>query len=100
MKLFFKWTFKAFLLLAAVEGFSILFEGFDKTQIGRLVVGASIGSVILGLLFCLLEVKYIPWKKKSLTKKLIKVFDAEPISETVAYFKLGSFDFIQNWNLI
>ena len=93
MKLFFKWTFKAFLLLAAVEGFSILFEGFDKTQIGRLVVGASISSVTLGLLFCLLEVKYIPWKKKSLTKKLIKVFDAEPISETVAYFKLGSFDF-------
>ena len=93
MKLFLKWTFKAFLLFAAIEGFSILLEGFDKTQVGRSIVAIPIGSVILGLFFYWLEVKYIPWQRKRLTRKLIKIFGAKPISETVAHFKLGSFDF-------
>jgi len=93
MKRFLIWTLKGFILLSAMLIIKALVGEFDKSRLGISIVVILIGSLILGLIFYLLELKFIPWRKQKLMNKLVRIFSSTPISENIAYFKLGGFDF-------
>ena len=51
-----------------------------------------IGSLILGLFFYFLEKHYIPSRKRQLNKRLIRIFKAKSISDSISYIRLQNFD--------
>lgn len=49
--------------------------------------------LLLELLIYFLDAKYLPKRKTELAKKIIEIFNAEPVSEGVLRFKFDTFDF-------
>ena len=94
MKTFIKWTLSGLVFLIGITLLSTLTEKFDKSRLGVTTIAIIIGSVALGLLFYFLERKYVPWRKKNISNRLLKLFNANKISDSISTFQLEGFDFI------
>lgn len=92
MKVFFKWTIKAFILLFVIGLIEILNVGLKKAHIVDGLLFICIGSFILGGVFWLIEMKFYPWRKIRLNKRISKIFDSTPVTDTVTHFKYGMID--------
>jgi hypothetical protein len=91
MKTFIKWSVRAsgfFGLLFLVLHFS----GQLKFEIWQSIIVFLSGSLFLGCFFYLIEDKIIPIQKKRVLKKAVEIFNAEPLSESQATFKIDSYD--------
>lgn len=93
MKIFVKWTLNGLLFTGGILILTILTGEFDSSNIGVSIAAIIIGALMLGFFFYILEVKYLPRRKIKLTKKLMKVFNAEPVSDEIMRFKVGGIDF-------
>ena len=94
MKIFTKWTLYGFFFLGTVALFTILTTDFDNKRLPTVIIGVTIGAVLLGLTFYFTETKYIPWRKKRIQNKLTTIFNARPIADNLAEFKIGGLTFI------
>ena len=63
-----------------------------KVEIWESFLLFFIGSSTFGALFYLIDYKYFPLQKKQLLKKVTQIFQAEPLSESQAKFKIGKYD--------
>lgn len=71
----------------------ILFiTGQVKVGILDLVAIFAIGTISLGTFMWLVEVKYFPFRRKQVLKKILQIFEAEPISDSQAKFKISNYD--------
>jgi hypothetical protein len=93
---FWKWVFRALLLLGSIAVATILGNGFVVSSL-PMIIGYNIaGSLILGYSFYLVETKYLPRQRKKITNRLIALFDAKIVDESVIEFYLGALLFMQN----
>ena len=99
MKQFFDWTIKAGSMFSLIFLF-LYFTGQSDIGLWEAILVLVVCSVLLGVFFYLLEVKYFPIRKKQLMKKVIRIFDAHQISETQAKFKKGRYEIIVNIDFI
>lgn len=51
-----------------------------------------IGTVSLGTFMYLVEDKYFPFRRKQVLKKIVLIFEAKPISDCQAKFKVDKYD--------
>ncbi|KAA3624204.1 MAG: hypothetical protein DWQ02_23365 [Bacteroidetes bacterium] len=68
--------------------------GQADTEIWESILVLLTCSIILGGFFYLIEDKWFPIRKKKMLKKVVQIFQAEPLSESQAKFKAGKYDVI------
>ena len=91
MKAFTKWNIRTGILFGIM--ILILFvTGQVKVDFFDLVIIFLSGTISLGSFMYLVEVKYIPFRRKQVLKKILRIFDAEPVSDSQAKFKIGNYD--------
>lgn len=91
MKTFTKWNIRAgifFVLMILM----LLMTGQVKVGPMDLVIIFLVGTVFLGTFFYLIEDKYFPFRKKQVLNKIVRIFNAEPVSDSQAKFKVGNYD--------
>ena len=71
-----------------------------KIEIWESFLVIIIGSSTLGAFYYLIENKYFPFRRKQMLKKVTRIFQAEPLSESQAKFKIGKYDVIIDINFI
>jgi hypothetical protein len=92
MKIFFKWLgISAGFLLAIilVKASSI---GFANAHIAGGLAVAGGGAIILALLFYFMEVKMIPNRKVKIQNRIIALFGAYPVTDTINRLRIGNLD--------
>jgi hypothetical protein len=87
MEGYFKRFFTGHLLILMIVACAILY--FDKSQAIAILLFVS----LIEFLFYYLDAIYLPKRRAKLTDELIEIFNAEPFSEGVLKFKLGTIDF-------
>jgi len=92
MKIFLKWTIRAFLFIIVVGLVTIIKEGIKNIHIKDGLLFLVVGSIALGAFFYFIEAKLIPKRKVMLRKKISRLFGANAVTETITHFKLGMFD--------
>lgn len=92
MKTFIKWTLLALLFQITLVIINIFSDGFDSSRMPSLIIYVSIGSLLLGGFFWLIEARYFPYRKKKLSLKITQLFGGNPISDSVLHFKFGNLD--------
>ncbi|MCB0761289.1 MAG: hypothetical protein KDC12_07160 [Flavobacteriales bacterium] len=63
--------------------------GQVKVGVSRLAAIVLFGAIGLGFFFYLIETKFVPFRRKQILKKVIKVFDARVLSDSRAEFGVG-----------
>ena len=91
MKTFTKWNIRTGIFFGIM--ILILFiTGQVKVDFFDLVITFLIGTISLGTFMWLVEDKYYPIRRKQVLKKILRIFEAEPVSESQAKFKIGNYD--------
>ena len=91
MKTFAKWNIRTGIFFGIM--ILILFiTGQVKVEFWDLVVIFLIGTISLGTFMWLVEDKYLPFRRKQVLKKILRIFEAEPVSDSQAKFKSGNYD--------
>ena len=91
MKTFTKWNIRT----AIFFGIMILLlfiTGQIKIDFWNLVMTYLIGTFSLGTFMWLVEDKYFPFRRKKILKKILRIFEAEPVSDSQAKFKIGNYN--------
>lgn len=87
MESYFKRFFIGHLLVLIIVACTVVY--FGKLQV--IVILLFVG--LIEFLFYYLDAKYLPKRRAELTNELIETFKAEPFSEGVLKFKMGTIDF-------
>lgn len=92
MKVLLKWTLRSFLFAFIIGLTTAIGEGFKNIHLLDGLIATVVGSLALGGIFYFIEVKWIPYRKTKLTKKIARICSSNTISETVTHFKFGMLD--------
>lgn len=93
MKTFTKWNIRTGIFIGAM--LLLLFvKGEVKVGFLELIGVFLIGTVSLGTFMYLIEDKYFPVRRKKVLKKVVQIFNADPISDYQAKFKVNNYDIL------
>lgn len=93
LKAFLKWWVLAFVLLASILTVNLIAGKFQHADYGRAVSIIAIGATILALFFLFVERVLVPWRKRFISKKVMRIFNAKPVDETRFVYEIGGLQF-------
>jgi hypothetical protein len=91
MKTFTKWNIRTGIFFGIMI-LILLVTGQVKVGFLDLVGIFLIGTISLGAFMYLIEDKYFPFRRKQVLKKVLRIFNAEHVSDSQAKFKVGNYD--------
>ncbi|QNR25172.1 hypothetical protein [Croceimicrobium hydrocarbonivorans] len=91
MKTFFRWLIKAGLLLVSIILVVFLSGDLKSGPLETFLIILG-GSSLLALLFSFLELKYIPYRRKKLMRKIVRLFGAIALTDSVAKWEFGRYE--------
>jgi hypothetical protein len=94
VKKFLKWTVQALVLLYSVIAITALTSNkFKAERLVEILPVILLLAIGLGALFYIVEEYIIPWRKKKIAQKLVRIFNGKQISDEVTEFSLYGFTF-------
>ncbi|WP_421750287.1 hypothetical protein [Croceimicrobium sp.] len=91
MKTFLKWTAKGAVFIGIIL-LVLYFIGEVKTGLPGTLLILVIGSVLLGALFSFAELILIPYRRKRLLQKIVRLFKAKPLTDSLAKWEFGRYE--------
>ena len=91
MKNFTKWNIRTAIFFGIMI-LMLFITGQIKIDFWNLVMTYLIGTFSLGTFMWLVEDKYFPFRRKKILKKILRIFEAEPVSDSQAKFKIGNYN--------
>ncbi len=93
MKVFLHWFLRAlgFMVLTMV----IMMISEDDLEQDNIIfaAGLSVGmAILMGLVFRFLELKFIPYRRKKIQRKIAEIFNGKALDEEHATFRIEPFD--------
>lgn len=99
MKIFTKWNLRTGIFFGVM--ILVLFvTGQVKVDFLELIGIYLFGTVSLGTFMYLIEDKYFPFRRKQVLQKILRIFNAEPVSDSQAKYKVGNYDIIVDIDFI
>ena len=92
MKVFFKWLVISFFFLLVIGAVNALSAGLSHIHIVDGLLAIVAGAAILATLFYFVEVKLIPGRKVKVLNKVISLFGAYPVTDTITKVTIAKLD--------
>lgn len=93
MKVFLHWFLRALGFMVLIMVVMMISEDDLEQENVIFAAGLSVGmAVFLGLVFTFLELKFIPYRRKKIQRKIAEIFDGKGLDEEHSTFRIEPFD--------